>query len=111
MACPEVFVTVLHSIALIMSECLNDWHRPNEWAYSIVLLACVRLWVRIRLHRLWWEDGWAALALCLDVICAVSTWILTLPERMFSFNPFFHNVREYPCPQVIILGICREDRI
>ncbi|KAF8553121.1 hypothetical protein OG21DRAFT_1477450 [Imleria badia] len=51
----------------------------------IVLLACLRLWVRIRLHRLWWEDAWTALALCLNVICAVSIWILTLPELASLF--------------------------
>ncbi|KIJ62422.1 hypothetical protein HYDPIDRAFT_94501, partial [Hydnomerulius pinastri MD-312] len=56
-----VFVTVLHSIAMLMST------------------SGIRLWIRIRLRRLWWEDAWAALALCLDGICAVSTWTLTSP--------------------------------
>ncbi|KAF9222194.1 hypothetical protein BS17DRAFT_195221 [Gyrodon lividus] len=55
-----VFVTILHCIA--------------------VLMTFLRLWIRICLRRLWWEDAWAALALCLDVICAVSTWTLTSPE-------------------------------
>jgi hypothetical protein len=75
----------------------------------VIVLACLRLWIRVRLHRLWWEDAWAALALSLDVICVVSTWMLSLPERVFLCNPFFPSVRIlFPhLLQVIILGICR----
>ena len=55
--------------------------------FIVIVLACLRLWVRLRLHRLWWEDAWAFLALCLDVICAVTTWTLNLPERAFCYSP------------------------
>ncbi|KAN0077986.1 hypothetical protein V8E55_010043 [Tylopilus felleus] len=58
-----VFATVFHSIAVVLTS--------------------LRLWVRVRLRRVWWEDAWAALALCLAVISAVSTWMLNLPERTY----------------------------
>ncbi|KAH7914891.1 hypothetical protein BJ138DRAFT_1142840 [Hygrophoropsis aurantiaca] len=61
-----VFVTVLHGIAMTITA--------------------FRLWLRTRMGRLWWEDAWAALAFCLDAICAVSTWTLTAPYDRPPFN-------------------------
>ncbi|KAF9233448.1 hypothetical protein BU15DRAFT_90340 [Melanogaster broomeanus] len=63
-----MFATILHSIAILMT--------------------CSRLWIRIRLRRLWWEDAWAALASCLDVICAASRWALTSLDGMFHLTRF-----------------------
>lgn len=74
-------------------------HRPNERAILFFILASLRLWVRVRLRRVWWEDAWAALALCLAVISAVSTWMLNLPERTFVCNPFLSGVTEYLFPR------------
>ncbi|KAH7925791.1 hypothetical protein BV22DRAFT_1104749 [Leucogyrophana mollusca] len=61
-----ILVTVLHAIAMIATG--------------------FRLWLRLHMSRLWWEDAWAALALCLDAVCAVSTWTLTAP---YEAPPFY----------------------
>ncbi|KAG1839117.1 hypothetical protein DFJ58DRAFT_110900 [Suillus subalutaceus] len=56
-------------------------------SHSIAIICTIfRLVYRGRMHQLWWEDAWAALALVADVVClaciwideAISSWILAI---------------------------------
>ncbi|KAH7925030.1 hypothetical protein BV22DRAFT_1129308 [Leucogyrophana mollusca] len=54
-----VLVTVFHGLAFISTT--------------------FRLWFRYHIRRIWWEDIWAALSLCFDMICLAGMWTLTAP--------------------------------
>ncbi|KAF9226363.1 hypothetical protein BS17DRAFT_673142, partial [Gyrodon lividus] len=40
-----------------------------------VLSTTFRLWYRWNTSRMWWEDGWAGVALLADMACFVCTWL------------------------------------
>ncbi|KAH7925029.1 hypothetical protein BV22DRAFT_1065630 [Leucogyrophana mollusca] len=59
-----VLVTVFHCLAFISTT--------------------FRLWFRCHIRRVWWEDVWAASALCFDIICLIAMWAWTValpPDR------------------------------
>ncbi|KAN0085658.1 hypothetical protein V8E55_006792 [Tylopilus felleus] len=61
-----ILATLFHSLALI--------------------LTLFRLCFRYCIGRLWWDDFWAALALCCDAVCMVAVWTLTAPVDSPYFN-------------------------
>ncbi|KIK94731.1 hypothetical protein PAXRUDRAFT_827716 [Paxillus rubicundulus Ve08.2h10] len=40
-----------------------------------ILLTTFRLWYRWHTSRMWWEDGWAVVALLGDITCLVCVWL------------------------------------
>ncbi|KAF9219867.1 hypothetical protein BS17DRAFT_788525 [Gyrodon lividus] len=51
--------------------------------HSLAILTTVfRLLYRWHMSRFWWEDTWAAVALCFDIACLVSVWMQVLPQTL-----------------------------
>ncbi|KAH7912883.1 hypothetical protein BJ138DRAFT_715638 [Hygrophoropsis aurantiaca] len=54
-----ILITVFHALAAISTT--------------------FRLWFRYHIQRIWWEDIFAAVALCFDIVCLTGMWTLTAP--------------------------------
>lgn len=74
-----VLATVLHGVA--------------------ILVTAFRLWIRYKRHSLWWDDGWAFVALMCIIILLATNWLHTvdtgadfgLEQEIYAADFFLHH--------------------